>query len=1037
MSRFARTLQMLAAFAFAAALCSSPAAAAVRLLSSNVDWTTNGDLVHFQLHFDNPDPTPTLPVTGVLNTQAFGAFAPISGSPHAFDVPPIPPNSFFDVFVDIPLAQLPQNPPNIVPGGAAGGPCPPGNHWDGNVDITWSGAGGQGEVVRHKGEIRVCPGAGCSLIHVVTNCANVTSWTIAGLCPGFHATLVNADTVTAAPNPLPPGWVGWVCVTADAGTPVPTTCCFVIQFGCSGRTALVELCAITCNCNPVGANPQPGTIEWATLPGTSTVRFHVRWIDPSPTDPTAPAIGDMMSQEFGVFLPDYGPIGHFDVPAIQVNGFFDVFFDVDRSTLPPNPPTAGGPGPGGPCPPNVHWDGNVDIIWNGAAGGGDVHKHIAQIQVCPGYGASLIHFKDLLCGSALGEPWSITGLCQGFSATLVNEDSTTLAPNPVPPGWSGFIRITAAASTPIPDTCCFKVTFTCDGVPAVIDLCAITCNCNPTAPNPVPGRIGWETLPGTNVVRFHVEWDNPSSAQASSPISGDMNSQQFGVFLPDFGPIGHFDVPPIAPNSFFDVFTDITLDQLPPNPPTAGGPPPNGPCPPVNHWNGNVDITWNGPAGGGQVHKHIGEIVVCPGSGASLIHILSLTCASPLGMPWSVSGPCPGFSATLVNEDSTTAAPNPVPPGWTGFISVTAAPGTPIPDTCCFKVTFLCDGVPGVVDLCAITCDCNPLGPNPVPGPIDWTTQPNNMVRFHIRWSDPSTTRSTSPISGDMMSQTFGAFVPDAGRIGHFDVPAIAPSSFFDVFFDVARDSLPPTAQEQLVGGGPPPTGPCPPDDHWDGNVDIVWNGPAGGGQVNKHVGTVLVNTGGGSSLIHVISGCTVATGSSWTFGPICPGFTAVLLNEDHSPAPNPLPPGWTGWLSISAAGVPVGTTCCVDLTLKCGGSSAVIEVCAVACYWGTLDVQPGALDLAFGIRGVIPNPTGGQTSVNFALPKAERAKLEIFDAAGHRVRTLIDGSLGAGAHAAIWDGRDARGNLARPGTYFIRLSAAEKSTSRKLVVRP
>jgi len=35
----------------------------------------------------------------------------------------------------------------------------------------------------------------------------------------------------------------------------------------------------------------------------------------------------MSSQEFGAFLPTYGPIGNFDVPPIQPSSFFDVFFE--------------------------------------------------------------------------------------------------------------------------------------------------------------------------------------------------------------------------------------------------------------------------------------------------------------------------------------------------------------------------------------------------------------------------------------------------------------------------------------------------------------------------------------------------------------------------------------------------------------------------------------------------------------------------------------------------------------------------------------
>jgi hypothetical protein len=220
---------------------------------------------------------------------------------------------------------------------------------------------------------------------------------------------------------------------------------------------------------------------------------------------------------------------------------------------------------------------------------------------------------------------------------------------------------------------------------------------------------------------------------------------------------------------------------------------PSGPCPPIDHWDGNVDLHWVGAAGGGTVNKHIGQMVVCPGSGGSLIHVGQLECDSTSSLPWLVSGLCPGFHATLVQEDKVTPAPNPVPPGWTGYIKVTADAWVPVPDTCCFQVTFACRGITGVIDLCVFTCQCDPAsGGNPTPSGIDWTNLPGaNGVRFHVRWSNPNGNTPTQPISGDMFSQMFGVFLPDQGRIGHFDVPALPPNGVFDVFFNVLRDSLP------------------------------------------------------------------------------------------------------------------------------------------------------------------------------------------------------------------------------------------------------
>ena len=141
-----------------------------------------------------------------------------------------------------------------------------------------------------------------------------------------------------------------------------------------------------------------------------------------------------------------------------------------------------------------------------------------------------------------------------------------------------------------------------------------------------------------------------------------------------------------------------------------------------------------------------------------------------------------------------------------------------------------------------------------------------------------------------MRSQPFGVFLPDAGGIGHFNVPSLGPGAVFDSFFDVPLDSLPNEPPKLFQAGNPPMNTPCQSDTTWVGNVDITWGGPGGTGSVNKHYGSILVNAAGGGSYLHVISGCSVATGTTWNLTGGCPGWSITLENEDHTPAPAVLP---------------------------------------------------------------------------------------------------------------------------------------------------
>ena len=216
------------------------------------------------------------------------------------------------------------------------------------------------------------------------------------------------------------------------------------------------------------------------------------------------------------------------------------------------------------------------------------------------------------------------------------------------------------------------------------------------------------------------------------------------------------------------------------------------------------------------------------------------------------------------------------------------------------------------------------------PSDIDWNMVAPDVVRFHLHFHNDGPGTS-DPVSGTMYSQEFGAFLPDYGVIGTFNVPPLMPESFFDVFFDVPLSSLPPSpGPAPALGSLAPQEGPCPPP-FWVGNVDVTWTEPDTIIIMHKHFGTVGVCPGGTKSCVHLLTGCgNVIT---WAFRNVCAGWTVTLENEDHSPAPAQLPAGWTGYICVSAnANVPIGSQCCFKVDLTCLGVTATIDVCAEAC---------------------------------------------------------------------------------------------------------
>jgi hypothetical protein len=81
------------------------------------------------------------------------------------------------------------------------------------------------------------------------------------------------------------------------------------------------------------------------------------------------------------------------------------------------------------------------------------------------------------------------------------------------------------------------------------------------------------------------------------------------------------------------------------------------------------------------------------------------------------------------------------------------------------------------------------------------------------------------------------------------------------------------------------------------------------------------------------------------------------------------------------------------------------------------------------------PNPFNPLTMIRFSLARPGHASLVIYDVTGRRVRTLVDGSRDAGAHAVTWDGTNDRGAHVASGVYFYRLYAAGFERTRKMVL--
>ena len=95
------------------------------------------------------------------------------------------------------------------------------------------------------------------------------------------------------------------------------------------------------------------------------------------------------------------------------------------------------------------------------------------------------------------------------------------------------------------------------------------------------------------------------------------------------------------------------------------------------------------------------------------------------------------------------------------------------------------------------------------------------------------------------------------------------------------------------------------------------------------------------------------------------------------------------------------------------------------------------SIGAGFALSVPSPNPVAPRrgTSIHFTLPSAGNVELEVFDVTGRSVKTLVNGTLEAGAHTIQWNGVANGGTRLPSGVYMYRLQAGKNSAQRKLIL--
>ncbi|HDS01570.1 MAG TPA: T9SS type A sorting domain-containing protein, partial [candidate division Zixibacteria bacterium] len=98
-------------------------------------------------------------------------------------------------------------------------------------------------------------------------------------------------------------------------------------------------------------------------------------------------------------------------------------------------------------------------------------------------------------------------------------------------------------------------------------------------------------------------------------------------------------------------------------------------------------------------------------------------------------------------------------------------------------------------------------------------------------------------------------------------------------------------------------------------------------------------------------------------------------------------------------------------------------------------DINPGVIPAKFELGQNYPNPFNPTTNIEFAVPSRTHVKLNVFNIAGQKVRTLVNEELEAGWKLVTWDGKTDSGDEVGSGVYLYRVEAGDFVESKKMML--
>ena len=100
-----------------------------------------------------------------------------------------------------------------------------------------------------------------------------------------------------------------------------------------------------------------------------------------------------------------------------------------------------------------------------------------------------------------------------------------------------------------------------------------------------------------------------------------------------------------------------------------------------------------------------------------------------------------------------------------------------------------------------------------------------------------------------------------------------------------------------------------------------------------------------------------------------------------------------------------------------------------------SINISNGLNPYKFQLAAAYPNPFNPTTFISYEVPVGMQFTIGIFDITGKLVKTLISGKQSVGQGIVRWDGQNDYQIILPSGVYFYRLSSADFTVTRKIVL--